>query len=211
VRKIVQISRHVDCTTRAVMLDQLRSLLQPRPLVGTIFGTAVPLDVPELARERIGVVASRGPVIVGVRRAFEEARLVPAIITAAGASVLFALPWACGLSAEEIGRFWLVRSPREYLDFDWRGRIRGEALEREFTWWLGGRRLGDTPIAFSTRAWSSWATPEVPVAEVARRVFESCYGRFLSRRTWRRKMIAGRTEARTALLRRDSMAHRAAA
>lgn len=193
------------------MLDLMRALMRPRPHAGAIFGMAVPLELPALAREQIGVVASRGPAIVGVGRAFEEARLVPAVITAAGISVLFALPWACGLSAEEIGQFWLALSPRDYFDPDWRGRARGDAIERVFVWRLHGRRLGDTTIPFSTRAWSSWQTPDMPVAQVARRVFETCYQRFLDRSGWRREMVAGRTDARAALVRRDAMAHRAAA
>ena len=193
------------------MLDLFRAMLRPRPHAGAIFGMAVPLDVPALARERIGVVASRGPAIVGVCRAFEEARLEPAVITAAGASVMFALPWACGLSAEEVGQFWLSLSPREYFDPDWRGHLRGDAIERAFVRRLGDRRLGDTTIPFATRAWSSWATPEIPVGNVARRVFETCYQRFLDRHAWRGEMVGGRTDARAALMLRNASMRRAAA
>ena len=132
-----------------------------------IFGKPQPLAVPELARQRIGVVASGGSgataAVVGVRRAFEDAGLEPAVIPAASGSVLFASLWACGLSAEEIGQFWLSLFTRDYVDPSWRavarralhrfhgthGLVRGAAIERAFHHRIGDIRLGETRIPFA--------------------------------------------------------------
>ena len=167
-----------------------------RPHAGAIFGKPQPLVVPELARQRIGVVASGGSgataAVVGVRRAFEDAGLEPAVITAASGSVLFASLWACGLSAEEIGQFWLSLFTRDYVDPSWRavarralhrfhgthGLVRGAAIERAFHHRIGDIRLGETRIPFAAAVHnldagrvellSSRRTPELPVARVAR-------------------------------------------
>jgi NTE family protein len=167
-----------------------------RPRAGAIFGKPQPLAVPQLAQRRIGVVASGGSgataAVVGVRRAFEDAGLEPAVITAASGSVLFASLWACGLSAEEIGQFWLSLFPRDYVDPSWRavarralhrfrgthGLVRGAAIERAFHHRIGSIRLGETRIPFAAAVHnldagrvellSSRRTPELPVARVAR-------------------------------------------
>jgi NTE family protein len=167
-----------------------------RPHAGVIFGKPQPLAVPRLAGQRIGVVASGGSgataAVVGVRRAFEDAGLEPAVITAASGSVLFASLWACGLSAEEIGQFWLSLFPRDYVDPSWRAvarralhrfrgthpLVRGAAIERAFRHRIGSIRLGETRIPFaaavhnlddgSVELLSSRRTPELPVARVAR-------------------------------------------
>lgn len=167
-----------------------------RPHAGAIFGKPQKLDVPKLSRQRIGVVASGGSgataAVVGVRRAFEEAGMEPAVITSASGSVLFASLWACGLSAEEIGQFWLSLFTRDYVDPAWpalarralhrfRGTqslLRGAAIERAFHHRIGGIRLGETRIPFAAAVHnidagrvellSSRRTPELPVARVVR-------------------------------------------
>lgn len=164
-----------------------------RPHAGAIFGKPQPLAVPRLAARRIGVVASGGSgataAVVGVRRAFEEARLQPAVISACSGSVLFASLWACGLTAEEIGQFWLSLFARDYVDVSWpalalhgfcgtHGLVRGEAIERAFRHRIGGIRLGETRIPFAAAVHnvdtgrveilSSRRTPHLPVACVAR-------------------------------------------
>jgi NTE family protein len=167
-----------------------------RPHAGAVFGKPQRLDTPQLAQQRIGVVASGGSgataAVVGVRRAFEEAGLEPAVITAASGSVLFASLWACGLSAEEIGQFWLSLFTRDYVDPSWRALVRralhrfrgtesllrGAAIERAFRHRIGGVRLGETRIPFAAAVHnvdagrvellSSRRTPELPVARVVR-------------------------------------------
>ncbi|MBS1119291.1 MAG: serine protease [Deltaproteobacteria bacterium] len=161
-----------------------------------VFGPPRPLVVPALADQRIAVVASGGSgataALVGVRRAFEDAGREPVIISACSGAVLFASLWACGLSAEEIARFWLEMPTSDYVDPSWRavargalhrfrsttGLLRGEAIEHTFRRRLGDRRLGETAIPFAAVVWniddnrveylSSRHTPELAVARVAR-------------------------------------------
>jgi NTE family protein len=167
-----------------------------RPHSGAIFGKPQPLDVPQLAARRVGVVASGGSgataAVVGVRRAFEEAGIEPAVISACSGSVLFASLWACGLTAEEIGQFWLSLFTRDYVDPSWStvarralhrfrgtdGLVRGDALERAFHHRIGSIRLGETRIPFAAAVHnldsgrieilSSRRTPELPIARVVR-------------------------------------------
>jgi NTE family protein len=161
-----------------------------------VFGRPRPLAVPALASQRIAVVTSGGSgataAVVGVRRAFEEASIEPAIISACSGSVLFASLWACGLSAEDIARFWLEIPTSDYVDPDWRavargalhrfrsttGVLRGEAIEHTFRRRLGKRTLGETRIPFAAVVWnidanrveflSTRRTPDLEVARVAR-------------------------------------------
>ncbi len=183
-----------------------RSLLAPRsarrrrgPPVAEGGGVAPPLrpaEVASLAGQRIGVVASGGigatASLVGVRRAFEEAGIEPVVLSACSGSVLFAMLWACGLSSDEMARFWLELPTGDYVDPSWRtlargalhrfrsttGLLRGEAIERTFARRFGSRTLGETEIPFAAVVWniddnrveylSTRRTPELPVARVAR-------------------------------------------
>jgi NTE family protein len=167
----------------------------PRPPV-PVFAAPRTFAVPALVDRRIAVVASGGSgataAIVGVRRAFEEAGIEPVIISACSGSVLFASLWACGLSAEEIARFWLEIPASDYIDPDWRalgrgalhrfrsttGLMRGEAIERTFRRRLGTRTLGETKIPFAAVVWniddnrveylSTRHTPDLEIARAAR-------------------------------------------
>lgn len=155
-----------------------------------------PLAVPSLAGRRVGLVASGGSgalaSLVGVRRAFAEAGIEPAGISACSGAMLFAALWAMGLSADEMRRFWLELPRRDYLDPDWRslataplrrlrrfgGLLRGEAIERTFERRFPGARLGDTRIPLSTVAWNidldtveqigSVQMPELPLSRAVR-------------------------------------------
>ncbi len=160
------------------------------------FGAFEPLDAPALQGARLAVVASGGSgataAALGVLRALEEARLQPVAMSASSGSVLFTLPWACGLSAAEVARFWLGLPQEGYLDPDWTallrsgrhalgawaGLLKGEALERSIRELLGSRTLGETRVPFTTVAWNvdlnrievvgTHATPELEVATVMR-------------------------------------------
>lgn len=181
---------------RAVWRSLGRGRFRVPPPSAPVFSRSEPFAVPELWRRRIAVVSSGGSgataSLVGVRRAFEEARIEPVMISACSGSVLFATLWACGLSAEDIARFWLDMPTSDYVDPDWRavargalhrfrgttGLLRGEAIERTFRRRIGDRRLGDTAIPFAAVVWniddnrveylSSQHTPDLPVARVAR-------------------------------------------
>ncbi len=155
-----------------------------------------PEEVPALRGEKLAVVVSGGSgatsACVGVQRAFEEAGLEPAALSAASGSVLFAVLWACGLDSAAIARFWLGLRRADYVDVDWgalarsarramggwAGLLRGEALERSLRGLVGDRRLGETRIPFSMPAWNidrnrvemfgTRTTPDLPVAVAAR-------------------------------------------
>lgn len=161
-----------------------------------LFPTSRPLTVPALAGKRIGLVSSGGSgataSLCGVRRAFEDAGLEVSAISACSGSVLFAALWACGLSAEDMARFWLSLPTRGYVDPAWGsvlrapwrlfggfgGLLRGEAVERSFRHLLGERTLGQTKIPFSAVVWnidrnqvehlSTRGTPDLAVARAAR-------------------------------------------
>jgi predicted acylesterase/phospholipase RssA len=114
------------------------------------------------------------------------------IVSACSGSVLFATLWACGLSSDEIARFWLELPTRDYVDPDWRalargplhrfrsttGLLRGEAIERAFQRRIGTRTLGEAKIPLAAVVWnidenrveylSTRRTPDLPIARVAR-------------------------------------------
>lgn len=165
-------------------------------LDGPVFPPLRPLSVPALSGKRIGLVSSGGSgataSLCGIKRAFEEAGLEVAAISACSGSVLFASLWACGVDAEEMARFWLALPTRDYIDPDWAalarapfrafrglgGLLRGEAVERAFERYLGPRTMAETKIPFHAVAWnidanrveylSRRTTPDLTVAEVAR-------------------------------------------
>jgi NTE family protein len=168
----------------------------PPRSTGPVFPPLRPFAVPGLAGKRIGIVSSGGSgataALCGVRRAFQEAGIEAAAISACSGSVLFASLWACGLDAEQMADFWLSLRTRDYVDPDLRalalaplrafrgfgGLLRGEAIERTFERRLGGRTLGQTQVPFSAVVWnidenrvehlSTRATPAMPVARAAR-------------------------------------------
>lgn len=180
---------------RALWRAFSRARYEP-PRAPLVFGPLRPLSVPALVGQRIAVVSSGGSgataSLVGIQRAFEEARIDPVMISACSGSVLFASLWACGLSSEEVARFWLELPTSDYIDPDWRalargafhrfrgttGLLRGEAIERTFRRRLGDRTLGDTEIPLSAVIWnidenrveylSSQRTPRFPVARAVR-------------------------------------------
>ncbi|MGZ6140941.1 MAG: patatin-like phospholipase family protein, partial [Myxococcaceae bacterium] len=145
---------------------------------------------------KVAVVVSGGSgatsACVGVQRAFEEASLEPAALSASSGSVLFAVLWACGIDSAAVARFWLGLRRADYVDVDWAalarsaghamggwgGLLRGEALERSIRGLVGDRRLGETRLPFSMPVWNidrnrvevlgTRATPDVPVAVAAR-------------------------------------------
>ncbi len=165
-------------------------------LPAEVFPARETVHAPSLERRKIAIVASGGSgataSLVGVQRAFEEAGLEPAAISACSGAVLFASLWACGLDAAAVARFWLTLPRSGYVDPDWRNALRagaaafrgwggflaGEALEQSFRKLLGDRRLGETRVPFSAVVWNvdlnrveyigTRSTPDLPVAVAAR-------------------------------------------
>lgn len=144
----------------------------PPPLAGPVFPDASRFAVPRLAGMRIGLVASGGSgataALCGVKRAFEDAGLEVAALSACSGAALFASLWASGLGSEEMARFWLSMRTRDYVDPDFRrlalaplrafrgfgGLMRGDAIERAYSRRLGPRTLGETVIPFSAVVWN---------------------------------------------------------
>jgi NTE family protein len=161
-----------------------------------VFAPLRPQPLPALRRKRIGIVASGGSgataSLIGVKRAFEEAGLEVAALSACSGSMLFASLWACGLSSDEMAEFWLTLRSRDYVDPDWLelaraglrrfrdfgGILRGEAVERSFRRRLGAMSLGRTPVPLHAVAWNvdrnrieylgSRTTPRLAVARAVR-------------------------------------------
>jgi NTE family protein len=165
-------------------------------LPADVFPELERFNVPSAQGKKIAIVASGGSgataSVVGVQRAFEEAGVAPAAISACSGAVLFASLWACGLDAAAVARFWLTLPRSGYVDPGWRSLLRaagagfrgwggllsGDALEHSFRDLLGDRRLGETEIPFSAVVWNidlnrveyigTRSTPEMPVALAAR-------------------------------------------
>jgi NTE family protein len=84
--------------------------------------------------------------LVGVRRAFEEAGIEPALITACSGGTIWGSMWAAGLSADQMAEFSLSWRLEDYLDVQWTkvpryivaalkgftGVAKGEAIQRTF-------------------------------------------------------------------------------
>jgi NTE family protein len=183
----------------AGFLGRTRRALFPLP-----FDRPLPIDIDPFGRrgehrlkklegKRVAVVASGGSgataAALGVLRALEEAHIHPVAISAASGAVLFTLPWACGVEAADVARFWLELTQADYVDPDWRmllrsgtrafggwaGLLKGTAVERSTRNWLGVTKLGQTQTRFSTVAWNvdlnrveTFGTVETPRIEVAR-------------------------------------------
>src|SRR5918912_2212983 len=138
-------------------LMNARRALLPLPLVDR--ADPVPADVlppfarrpaPGLRGKRVAIVGSGGSgagvSMVGVARAFEEAGVRPAAISACSGSAVWGAMWAAGMTADEMAEFSLAWRPQDYLDIQWAriprfalsatrgftGLAKGEALERLF-------------------------------------------------------------------------------
>src|SRR3982751_5706820 len=86
---------------------------QPRP----VFPSSRARPALALRGKRVAVAAGTGGgrtvSLIGVARAFEEARVEPALVSACSGSVLWAAMWAAGLSPSEMGEFSLSWRPQD--------------------------------------------------------------------------------------------------
>jgi predicted acylesterase/phospholipase RssA len=184
-------------------LNGMREALLPLPIVdrraslatADLFPPFEPRPAPALAGKRVGVVASGGGAaciaLVGVARAFEEAEIRPAAISACSASAVWATMWAGGLSAEEMADMSLRWRPEDHLGIQWIGlprlavsALRGFAglAKRDALEPLLGRRLwhmtaGATEMTLHTVVYNldhgrveyfgTTETPELTLGEIA--------------------------------------------
>src|SRR3954452_23509553 len=130
--------------------------------------------------------------LIGVARAFEEARVEPVVVSACSGSVLWAAMWAAGLSAREMADFSLSWRPQDYLRIPWAraaraaiapargfsGIAKGRALEGLFDRRLWHMTAGETEFPLRTLVYNlgrsrleifgTEHTPDLRLGELAR-------------------------------------------
>jgi NTE family protein len=169
---------------------------RPKPIDTRVFPPLTRRPVPALRGKRIGIVGSGGSgacvALVGVARAFEEAGIRPAAISACSGSALFGAMWAAGMTAQEMADFSLSWRPQDYLDRGWtraprlvlsalrgfNGVAKGDALERLFDRRLWRMSAGETDIPLHTVVYNmdrglvehfgSADTPDLMLGELVR-------------------------------------------
>lgn len=166
-----------QATLDPTFLLRLRRTLLPLPVVDrrrtppdhtAVFPPFQERPVRALQGKRIGLIAGGGSggcvSLIGVRRAFEEAGVEPAVISSCSGGTLWGAMWAAGMSAEEMAEFSLSWEIEDYLDIQWHripgflasslrgftGLAKGEAVQRTFDERFGGLTVGDLPIPISS-------------------------------------------------------------
>jgi NTE family protein len=180
-----------------------RRTLLPLPLVDRparaprqVFPPDRPRPAHALQGKRVAVAGGAGGgrtvALIGVARAFEEARVEPALVSACSGSVLWAAMWAAGLSAREMADFSLCWRPQDYLGIQWvrapraalaaargfSGIAKGRALESLFDRRLWHMTAGETEFPLRTLVYNvdrrrletfgSEQTPDLRLGELAR-------------------------------------------
>ena len=184
------------------ILNARRTLL-PLPLVDrpakpprAVFPSSRPRPALALQGHRVAVAGGAGGgrtvALIGVTRAFEEARIEPAVISACSGSVLWAAMWAAGLNAREMADFSLSWRPQDYLGIQWArapraalaaargftGIAKGRAVENLFDRRLWHMTAGETEFPLRTLVYNidrrrletfgSEQTPDLRLGELAR-------------------------------------------
>jgi predicted acylesterase/phospholipase RssA len=184
-------------------LVNARRTLLPLPLIDRPPRTSRPVFPHSRARpalalsgKRVAVAAGAGGgrtvALIGVARAFEEARVEPALVSACSGSVLWASMWAAGLSAREMADFSLSWQPQDYLGIQWArapraalaaargfsGIAKGPALESLFDRRLWHMTAGETAFPLRTLVYNitrrrletfgTEQTPDLRLGELAR-------------------------------------------
>jgi NTE family protein len=180
-----------------------RRTLLPLPVIDravrpprTVFPSTRARPALALEGKRVAVAGGAGGgrtvALIGVARAFEEARVEPALVSACSGSVLWASMWAAGLSAREMADFSLSWRPQDYLGIQWArapraaiaaargfsGLAKGRALESLFDRRLWHMTAGETEFPLRTLVYNlsrsrletfgSEQTPDLRLGELAR-------------------------------------------
>lgn len=166
----------VKATVDPGFLLRARRALFPLPVVDRrrapdTAGVLGPLQrrrVPALEGRRVAMIAGGGAgacvSLIGVRRAFEEAGIEPALITACSGGTIWGSMWAAGLSAQEMAEFSLSWHLEDYLDIQWAkvpryalaalkgftGLAKGAAIERTFDERFGALTVGEFPTPITS-------------------------------------------------------------
>src|SRR3954447_7486410 len=184
-------------------LVNARRTLLPLPLVDRpsrpprpVFASTRARPAAALRGKRVAVAGGAGGgrtvALIGVARAFEEARVEPTLVSACSGSVLWASMWAAGLSAREMADFSLSWQPQDYLGIQWArapraavaaargftGIAKGRALENLFDQRLWHMTAGETEFPLRTlvynlgrrrlESFGSEQTPDLRLGELAR-------------------------------------------
>jgi NTE family protein len=180
-----------------------RRTLLPLPVIdrpgrppGPVFPATRARPALVLQGKRVAVAGGAGGgrtvALIGVARAFEEARIEPAVVSACSGSVLWAAMWAAGLNAREMADFSLSWRPQDYLGIQWArapraavaaargfaGIAKGRALESLFDRRLWHMTAGETEFPLRTLVYNldrrrletfgSEQTPDLRLGELAR-------------------------------------------
>lgn len=184
------------------LLNARRTLLplpvvdRPKPLERAVFPSSRARPALALRGKRVAVAGGAGGgrtvALIGVARAFEEARVEPALVSACSGSVLWAGMWAAGLSAREMADFSISWRPQDYLGIQWArapravlaaargfsGIAKGRALESLFDRRLWHMTAGETEFPIRTvvynlsrrrlETFGTEQTPDLRLGELAR-------------------------------------------
>ena len=193
----------VKATADPRFLLRARRALFPLPVVDR--PKAVDADVfPPFQRRRarpfegrrVALIAGGGAgacvSLIGVRRAFEEAGIEPALITACSGGTIWGSMWAAGMSAQEMAEFSLSWHLEDYIDVQWAkvpryalaalkgftGLAKGEAIERTFNERFAALEVGDLDIPIEsivfdmdrgvTNYFGSQSTPKLTLGRLVR-------------------------------------------
>ena len=166
----------VKATIDPRFLLRARRALFPLPIVDRTKVVAADDVFPPFRRrpvtvfegQRVAMIAGGGAgacvSLVGVRRAFEEAGVEPALITACSGGAIWGSMWAAGMSAEQMAEFSLSWHLEDYLDVQWAkvpryaaaalkgftGLAKGEAIERTFNERFASLKLGDLHVPLAS-------------------------------------------------------------
>jgi NTE family protein len=184
------------------VLNARRTLLplpvidRPRPNPRAVFPSSRARPAPALRGKRVAVAGGAGGgrtvALIGVARAFEEARLEPVLVSACSGSVLWAAMWAAGLSAREMADFSMSWRPQDYLGIQWArapraavsaargfsGLAKGRAVEQLFDRRLWHMTAGETEFPIRSLVYNltrrrletfgTRETPDLRLGELAR-------------------------------------------
>jgi NTE family protein len=184
-------------------LLRARRALMPLPLIDRAPTVENPLPREPSKRpiryfegKRVAVVTTGGggaaASIAGIARAFEEAGIRPAFLSACSGGAIWGAMWAAGLSAHQIAGFSLSWRPEDYLDICWRGLpgfalsalrgftglAKGEAIAQLFDDRLRRTPVGETKFPITTIVYNidlnrveyfgTEQTPELTIGQLVR-------------------------------------------
>ena len=168
-------SELIKATIDPMFLLRARRALFPLPFVdrptvvdANVFPPFRLRPVTAFEGRRVALIAGGGAgacvSLIGVRRAFEEADVEPALMTACSGGTIWGSMWAAGMSAEQMAEFSLSWHLEDYLDIQWTkapryaaaalkgftGLAKGEAIERTFNERFASLKVGDLHIPLAS-------------------------------------------------------------